>query len=262
MNEQNLVAMYDTAAHADDAVRDLKAASVPESVITQHAKAMPASAGSGATTEHKQGFWASIFGGETGHDTAVYDRSVESGSTVVSVRVGEEHVARVSAILESHGPIDLDERAASYGMAETTTTRTTTAPAVEARAGAENGTLELAEESLSVGKRAVAGGTTRIRRFVVETPVEEQVSLHNERVTMDRRPVTDGRPVSDADFTDKSIEMTETNEEAVVGKTARVTEEVSLRREGADRTETVKDTVRRDEVKVEQVPVPPTQRRA
>ena len=272
MSEQNLVALYDTAAHADEAVRDLKAANVPEGAITQHAKSMTSSPTSTEYTqgEHKQGFWASILGGETGHDTAVYDRSVESGSTVVSVRVGEEHVARVSEILEKHGPIDLDERAASYGTAETTT-RTTT-PAVGARAGTENGTLDLAEESLSVGKRAVAGGTTRIRRFVVETPVEEQVSLHSERVTMDRRPVTDGRTVGNADFTDKSIEMTETNEEAVVGKTARVTEEVSLRKEGADRTETVKDTVRRDEVKVEQVPAggpgttqpvpPPAQRRA
>ena len=92
---------------------------------------------------------------------------------------------------------------------------------------------------MSVGKRAVSGGTTRIRRYVVETPVQEQVTLHGEKVTMERRPVTDGRPVGDADFTDKTIEMTETSEEAVVSKTARVTEEVSLRKEASDRVETV-----------------------
>ena len=66
--------------------------------------------------------------------------------------------------------------------------------------------------------------------------------------------------------------MTETDEAAVVGKTTRVAEEVSLRREASDRIETVKETVRRDDVKVEQVPggptaanqpaTPPTQRRA
>jgi Domain of unknown function (DUF2382) len=59
----------------------------------------------------------------------------------------------------------------------------------------------------------------------VENPVEEQVTLQGEKITIDRRPVTGGQPV--AEFTDKTIEMTETNEEAVVSKTARVTEEVT-----------------------------------
>jgi uncharacterized protein (TIGR02271 family) len=114
--------------------------------------------------------------------------------------------------------------------------------------------MQLSEETLSVGKRAVSGGTTRIRRYVVETPVEEQVALHTEKVTLDCRPVADGRPVDNADFSDKTIEMTETSEEAVVSKTARVKEEVSLRKDANDRVETVKDTVRREDVKIEQVP--------
>jgi PAS domain S-box-containing protein/uncharacterized protein (TIGR02271 family) len=85
-----------------------------------------------------------------------------------------------------------------------------------------------------------------VRRFVVETPVEESVSLRSETVRVERRPVTDGRPVADADVTDKTIEMTQTGEEAVVGKTARVVEEVSLRKEAVDRTETIHETVRKD----------------
>ncbi len=113
--------------------------------------------------------------------------------------------------------------------------------------------LQLSEESLAVGKRVVNRGGTRIRRFVVETPVEESVSLHSEKVTLERRPVTDGRPVTDS-FTEKTIEMTETAEEAVVSKTARVYEEVGLRKEATDRVETVRDTVRKEEVEVEQVP--------
>jgi uncharacterized protein (TIGR02271 family) len=94
---------------------------------------------------------------------------------------------------------------------------------------------------------------------VVETPVEEQVTLQDETVVIDRRPVTGGQPVA-AEFTDKTIEMTETHEEPVVSKTARVTEEVSLHKEAKERVETVRDTVRRDEVEVEQVPgtaIPP-----
>jgi uncharacterized protein (TIGR02271 family) len=128
----------------------------------------------------------------------------------------------------------------------------------------DEGTVRLAQETLSVGKRAVSGGTTRIRRYVVETPVEEQVTLRSERVTLDRRPVTDARPASAAEFTDKVIEMTETSEEAVVSKSAQVTEEISLHKEVTDREETVRDTVRREDVEIEHAPGagPPTRRTA
>ncbi len=106
----------------------------------------------------------------------------------------------------------------------------------------------------AAGKRVVNRGGTRIRRYVVEKPVEQEVTLRDETVKVERRPVTDGRPVTDADFTDKTIEMTETDEEAVVGKEARVVEEVGLRKEVSDRVETVRDTVRKQEVEIEQVP--------
>jgi uncharacterized protein (TIGR02271 family) len=258
MSEETFVAVYDTADNAATAVRDLEAANVPASAISQHASggSMSGSTSGSTPTGREPGFWASLFGSEPDHDTAVYDRSIESGSTVVSVRVPAAHFERVSAILEKHNPIDLDERTARYGSVDTATTHTTAAPS---RGQSETGTadadrMQLAEEKLSVGKRAVSGGTTRIRRYVVETPVEEQVTLRTENVTMERRPITDGRVVGEADFTDKTIEMAETNEEAVVSKTARVTEEVSLHKEAADRVETVADTVRRDEVDIEQVP--------
>ena len=80
------------------------------------------------------------------------------------------------------------------------------------------------------------------------------MSLRDETVTMERHPVSDGRPVGAADFTDKVVEMTETSEEAVVSKTARVVEEVNLRKDVTDRVETVQDAVRRDEVEIEKVP--------
>ena len=255
MTEQTLVAVYDTAAHADAAVRDLKAANVPADAIRQHAKTGTMSGAMATASAQEGGFWSRLFGGEPDHDTSVYDRSIETGSTVVTVRVPDEHFDRVSDMLEKHHPIDLNERAAQYGSTETTTTRTTV-PGTAARAttATDGDTMQLSEESLSVGKRAVSGGTTRIRRYVVETPVSENVTLHTEKVTLDRRPVTDGRPVGNTDFADKTIEMTETSEEAVVAKTARVTEEVSLRKEASERVETVKDTVRREEVEIEQVP--------
>ena len=265
MAEEVIVAVYDTAAHAQAAVSDLRAASVPESAISMQAGSGGMSGVTTATTSaapaREQGFWASLFGGEPDHDTAVYDRSVQGGSTVVTVKVPDQQVARVTQILEAHHPIDLDERASSYGLTQTTTTTTplpgaaaAARPATVETATSEGGTIQLAEERLTIGKRLVNRGGTRIRRFVVETPVEEQVTLHEEKVSIERRPVTDGRPVSNADFTDKVIEATATAEEAVVGKTARVVEEISLRKEAVERVETVRDTVRKEEVEIEQVP--------
>ncbi len=250
MTDETIVAVFDTAAHADAAVRDLIAANVPSDAISKHAGGATAG-GAAATTApgQKQGFWSNMFGGEPDHDTTVYDRSVEAGSTVVTVKTPDEYVTAVTDILERHGPIDLDERAASYGLTQTTTTTTQQTQPTRG-ATSNNDTMQLAEEQLVVGKRAVNRGNTRIRRFVVETPVEEQVTLRDETVQIQRRAVQGDRAASDAAFTDRTIEVTEMGEEAVVGKSAHVYEEVAVRKEATEHTETVKDTVRREEVEV------------
>ena len=55
----------------------------------------------------------------------------------------------------------------------------------------------MAEERLVVGKRAVERGGMRVRRVVTEMPVEEQVTLRDETIRVDRRPVD--RAVSGTD---------------------------------------------------------------
>ena len=329
MNE-TIVAVYDTAAHAELAVQDLLAANVPQSAINRHAAEGSYSAentpvGTRSTGE-TGGFWSNLFGGSS-EDHTVYDRTLESGGTVVTVSTIPEHdYEAIMTILEKHNPVDIDERAASYSTsgAMTTGAAASAMGADEVRTGSiatsgasmntgamgtgamgtgtmntgamstgtmstgamstgamstgttmnsgtmsagtgaaayntgvtaeQGGTIQLAEEQLVVGKRLVNRGGTRVRRYVVETPVEENVTLHEEKVTLERRPVTDGRPVTDADFTDRTIELTETAEEAVVSKTARVVEEVSLGKTATDRTETIRDTLRKEEVDVEQIP--------
>ena len=287
MSEETIVAVFDTVAHADAAVADLKTARVPDSAISRHAEDMSGTTGTGGTatgstmgsstggSSRQQGFWSSLFGGST-TDEPVYDRSMTSGGSVVVVKSPTENVDAVVAILEKHNPVDLDERAANYGYSTQAAgtsaampTTATTATSSYARAGtagattaaattaAEGGVIQLAEESLAVGKRLVNRGGTRIRRYVVERPAEADVTLRSETIQVERRPVTDATAAT-ADFTDKTIEMTASAEEAVVGKTTRVVEEVALRKEATERTETVHDTVRRQEVEVEQVPVTDT----
>ncbi|WP_147023463.1 DUF2382 domain-containing protein, partial [Microvirga aerophila] len=53
-------------------------------------------------------------------------------------------------------------------------------------------------------------------------------------------------------LTEVTIEMIQTSEVPVVGKSVKVREEVVVRRERTQRTETVRDTVRRDEIEITQ----------
>lgn len=111
--------------------------------------------------------------------------------------------------------------------------------------------IPLGEEVLEVGKRTENRGTARIRRFVVETPVERQVTLLSEKVVVERR-----RPVSDKItgeiLTEVTVEVVETEEVPTVSKRMRLREEVVVRTERTQRVATVRETVRRDEVEVEQ----------
>lgn len=111
--------------------------------------------------------------------------------------------------------------------------------------------IPLGEEVLEVGKRTEGRGTARVHRYVVETPVERQVTLQSEKVVVERR-----RPVSDEVtgeiLTEVTVEVIETAEVPVVGKRARLREEVVVRTERTERVETVRETLRRDEVEIQQ----------
>ena len=265
---ETIVAVFDTAAHAAAAVRDLEAAGIPSSAISQHGQGSAATGTTTGTTgtSHEGGFWSRLFGGEPDvtHDTTVYNRSLQGGSTVVSISADAAYLNSAMDILERHNPVDIDERAHSYGLAGATQTPyaataiageplgtlDTTSRLADSTTAGHEGRIQLSEETLAVGKRAINRGTTRVRRYVVETPIEEQVTLREETVSIERRPVTDDRIVGAGDFSDKVIEMTETDEEAVVAKTARVREEVIVRKDSSERTETIRDTVRREDVEI------------
>lgn len=259
MTTETIVAAFDTAAHAQDAVRALESDGVPTSDIiqsagsTQNGTGLPAR----AAAREEPGFWANLFGTSTDNhsyndtysrDHTVYDRTLGDGGAVVSVKVAdvERNGDRIMEILEQHHPLDIEERATAYALE----TPTMTTPRPAAATGTDE-TMRLAEEQLEVGKRVVNRGTTRIRRYVVETPVEETVSLRHESVSVERRPVTGAATVGADAFKDRTIEVTEMDEEAVVAKTAHVTEEIVVKRDIGERTETIRETVRKEKVDIE-----------
>lgn len=205
-------------------------------------------------------------------DRHSYDEGMRRGGSLLYANVDEDEVDRAIAILEETGSVDMDERETSWksegwagytpgvaaatgaGYSANTNTNTDYAASTDVGANANEERIQLAEEQLVVGKREVNRGGARIRSYVVEKPVSEQVSLREEHVNVERRPVDGSNTTADtgALFQERSIEMTETAEEAVVGKTARVTEELVVSKTAEQRTETISDTVRKTEVDIDE----------
>ena len=249
MSYEKVVAVYDTEASANAAVKSLRSAGYLTddiSVINNEGEAAKAGL-------YEPGVWRRLFGRDLDHqEAAALGRSFKEGSVIVSVRVPESEAPNVESLLDSHKPVDVLDRAKAYGLVGATAAVPQT-PAPAKLTGEEM--LRVAEEQLNVGKRMVESGHTRVRRYIVEKPVEANITLHEEHAEVLRRAISDPAYVKDIDWSDKTIDVTETVEEAVVNKTARITEEVVIRKQGSDRTQTVHDTVRRQQVDVEQVPV-------
>lgn len=204
-------------------------------------------------------FFSRLFGDDDEY-ASHYSEAVGRGGTVVTVDCESEEMAdRAEAILNRFGG-DVDERGEShrqgaYAGAERMETGRAGYAGTDRADLAEGGEarIPVIEEELRVGKREVEGGGVRVRTRVVERPVEEAVRLREERVNVERRPVN--RPVSETDlsaFREGTFELRERSEEAVVDKTARVVEEVAINKEVGERTETVRDTVRKTDVDVEE----------
>src|SRR5215472_1030083 len=99
----------------------------------------------------------------------------------------------------------------------------------------------------------VETGKTRVRRFVTEREVSADVTLHEEHADVIRRAVTDPKYVGEIDWADSALEVRETAEQALVSKTARVVEEVALKKIGSDHVETIHDKIRRQQVEIERL---------
>ena len=111
--------------------------------------------------------------------------------------------------------------------------------------------LSLSDEQLKVGKRMIETGKTRVRRFVTERDVSADVTLHEEHAEVLRRAVSDPKFLANVDWSDKEIEVIETAEQALVSKTAKVVEEIALKKIGSDHVQTLHEKVRHQQVEVD-----------
>ena len=170
-------------------------------------------------------------------DDLLVDRSAER---VAAVRLEDGRVCAVEA-LEIH-PTEVIYR-----------------PAGEVAAyGTENviadDTIQIVEEEVAVGKRAVAGDTIRVSSKVVTDTVTEDIALQHEEAVVAVNEVNEVISSAEADalFQEQTIEVTEINEEPVVAKRAVLKEEIALGKQVDTEIETVSETVRKTVVDIDE----------
>lgn len=265
----NVIGLFETQEVADRVAEDLRAAGFNRRNINRY---------EGSQDELERELERE---GISDADADYYAEGLRSGGALVSVRANDDQVDTAVDIMNRYagtdtgttgettdyvsgdatyaadtgttGVLGTDLGATDAGVTDVDTSYTDrTAGTTDVSEGEAR--LAVAEEQLRIGKREVQRGGMRVRRVVTELPVEEQVVLRDETIRVDRRRVD--QPISGTDsdlFTEKTYEFTETDEEAVVAKEARVVEEVVVGKEVEERTETVRDTVRRSDVEIEEI---------
>jgi len=113
--------------------------------------------------------------------------------------------------------------------------------------------IPVVEEELSATVRSQEAGAVRVEKDVIAEERTLEVPVTEERLRVERRVVD--RPATAADaagFEETVIEVPLRSETVDVAKEARVTEEVVLSKEAVQRTERVTDTVRKEQVYIEE----------
>jgi uncharacterized protein (TIGR02271 family) len=269
-----IVALFDDRSDAERARQELFQSGFGTGDIEISSRERDESAG--------RGFWDSVkemFGME--EETDIYREAARRGGTLLAVRCDEGMIDRAVDILQRHRPADIDRkveewrksgwtsraRTESAVVGESREQRTAyeagSAPVgearplagesrpIEGRAESAEGEqrIPVAEEKVKIGKRMVSRGGVRVYTRISETPVEEEVSLREEKVSVERRPAD--RPAGEEAFRERTVEARAVSEEPVIQKEARVVEEVVVGKDVSQRTEKVQETVRRTEVEVE-----------
>jgi hypothetical protein len=240
-----VTALFDSRSDAEKAIGRLVNAGVPQDrICLMPGDESDASDDAGATSRPEpRGFWGSL--GDwllPDEDRHTYAEGLSRGGYLISVNTGDEHYARVMAILDSEDAIDIDERAESWrsegwaGGSGTAAGASTGAVAVDPTTS-RSPTYDLSEDTHTSDAIASPANTS--------VPPVSGGSLAATGWDAATVASTRGTGLSGAEGS-----LSDRGEEVVVSKEVRVTEEVVVRKEAGQRTETVSGTVRQTEVEV------------
>jgi len=229
-SNRTVTAFFDSRTDAEEAIERLVAAGFSRDSI----RLVPGSGASEGASARRdtqpEGFWEALkelFMPE--EDRYTYAEGLRRGGYLVTVMANDANYDSALDILDDEGTIDLSERESVWraegwtgygGSAEAVTSNVGT----DLRAGVGSGlsgrkaltrspegesteVIPVAEEQLRVGKRDVSHGRVRVRSYVVETPISEQVDLRDENVHIERRPADRAVTGDEQLFQNRTIEM-------------------------------------------------------
>ena len=241
-----VTAFYDNRAEAEAARERVVGAGIPAAQVR-----LVEGDESGTTASEDRGFFEKL--GDLfmpDEDRAAYAEGLRRGGYLLAVGTNSGQYDEVAQMLDEGEAADFGQREESW-RSEGWSGYEAGGGTRRAGAAERDGTIEVAEERLRVGKRDTSHGRVKVRSYVVSEEVSQDVQLEHEHVEVERRAVD--RPVGAGDdaFREQSIELEERAEEAVVSKEARVTEEIDLRKTTETETERVGGTVRHTEVDID-----------
>lgn len=218
---RTVTAMFDSRSQAEAARERLCQSSLDADDVRIVDQSSAAS--SGAESGEGQGLWSAIKSAFLPpEDSHSYEEGMRRGGYLLCARVDEDRADEAIRILDESDSVDLDERESNWRSEGWSPYRSAAAGSAglrqDDRTVAEE-RIPIVEEQLRAGKREVERGGARVRSYVRETPVSEQVNLREEHVRVERRPVDRAVSQSELDsgmMQDRQIDLTEISEEAVV----------------------------------------------
>lgn len=115
----------------------------------------------------------------------------------------------------------------------------------------DNRTIELSEEKLDVNTNEVQTGEVNVSKNVVEERESVDVPVEHEEVVIERHAVDGEREANHHDFKNEEFSIPVSEEQINVDKKSVVTEEVSIGKERVTEDKHVEETVRREELDIE-----------
>lgn len=210
-------------------------------------------------------------------DANFYAESIRRGDSLLEMQTDDNDAERCAEIMRRNGAIDIhnrfdffrqsgfnrfDENAPGYTAeqidaqrdqyAQSTTGAGNYPRSSMGTAAGEGVTIPVVEEKAVVDKQSVPADGVRVYNRVTEQPIDQDVTLRRETVTVDRQPAD--RPATAQDmqaFQEGVIDIPESSEEPIVDKQARVVEDVNINKNVTETTQPVHTTARRNEVDVE-----------
>ncbi len=223
-------------------------------------------------------------------DTHLFAESLGRGHAILVIRAASGDHDRIMQVLSRFNPIDIEEHAQQWRTAgwsglhpgkaawdvhrqnvalrSTAAAATSTAPtgataaattaptasttAARGATAVQEEVIPVYEEELTVGKRVIEQGRVRVHAYTVEQPVQKDLTLRDERVEIEHRPISRTGDLSMPQ--EREIEVIERHEEPFAEKRVTGTEEIVVRKEVVEHPETVRGTVRETKVEVDKEP--------